>query len=273
MSTASSFSGKTVLISGAASGLGKQLAVECSSPDVKLALLDINESGLEDTFGLCVARGAKVFLLPSCDVSDLEAVKKIPSLLPQEFSDVDILICNAGITSFSDVTSFDVQRNKEIMSVNYFGTVNLVSVFLDKMISNKKGHIVGISSSAGVRGITKTACYSASKAAQATFLESIRVDLAPYNIKVTTIILGFVDTPINDFLKEKVHMPFMITPHKAATAILKAVSKERRSVSIPFSAKLMNFFARRAPDCVLDFIQKYHPLDKKQEAKEEVQAK
>ena len=117
-----------------------------------------------------------------------------------------------------------------------------------------KGHIVGIGSLAGIRGFKESAYYSASKAAQMTFLESLRVDLRRFGIKVTTVLPGFVDTPINDSLKKKYKLPFLITAEDAATRILIAAAKNKRVKGFPLPAAYLGWFGRWISPRLFDFI-------------------
>ena len=136
---------------------------------------------------------------------------------------IDILIANAGLGGVNPGDSFSEEINRKMMSVNFFGTTGIISLILPQMIERKNGHIVGVASLAGLRGMPQAASYSASKAAQITFFESLRLDVKQYGIRVLTVFPGFIATKMTNH--DEFKMPFMISPQKTAEKIISSIKK------------------------------------------------
>lgn len=243
------YAGKTVLITGAASGIGKYLALQLAKFESSLILIDIQEASLKEVAQDCINLNARVEYRV-CDLLNKEQCQNVFGELAQE--QVDVIIANAGLGGVNPGPQFSIEVDERIMGVNYFGMVRTIAPFLPKMVHRKSGAIVGVSSLASIRGLPCACSYSASKAAQNNFLESMRVDLAPHGIKVTTILPGFVKTPMVDH--DEFDMPFMVPVERAALKILKAVSKGKRVYAFPFAMRLLSLVNRWLPPFLFDFL-------------------
>ena len=241
------FTGKTVLITGAASGLGRELAKELCSYTEKLVLLDLNKEGLEETADLCRAKGSYI------SIYEADLLKEDPlRLVVEKESCPDVIIANAGVGGVNPAHSFDAGIDSRIMGINYFGVVRTISPFLKEMVKRKSGHIVGISSLASIRGLPGACSYSASKAALNNFLESLRLDLAPHGVKVTTVLPGFLETPManhNEF-----DMPFKVTVEKSAKHVLKAIVKNKKRYAFPWVMGILSLLNKFMPIFIYDKV-------------------
>ena len=162
-------------------------------------------------------------------------MREIASEIEQRFGGIDILIANAGTHLFTKPESFDANEYMQLMSLNYGGTLNCIQAALPAMLKRGSGHIVGVASLAGYRGLPRAAAYGASKAAMINFLESLRFHTALSNVQVTIINPGFVKTPLTD--KNDFHMPFLVAPERAARIMCDGIARRKDVVAfpIPFS--------------------------------------
>lgn len=251
---------QTVLITGAGSGIGKALAHAFKNENANLILVDKNPSFI-DSLRSEISEDRNFVITKVMDVADIDAVSQFQREIEKKQIVVDVLIANAGISKVSHPDCLTEELLHEIMNVNFFGTTNFVLSFLPAMRKRKNGHIVVTSSLAGVRGLPGSAAYCASKAAQATFIESLRIDLRKENIKFTTFFPGFVDTPINLPLEGLQKTPFKISPEKAANIMMRAIKKQRRTKAFPVIPALLGYFARFLSSFTFDLLMRRHVID------------
>ena len=247
-----------ILITGAANGIGRELAQQASSVGCKeLILLDIDNQGLQKLKQELVCECTTLTIDLSTDIEENKELVEI-----FETKEIDLLILNAGLGGLNPGDSFNEKINKKIFYVNVFGTTSLVSLYLPKALKRRKGHIVGVASLAGLRGMPQASSYSASKAAQISFLESIRLDLRPYQIKVTTILPGFIKTRMTNHQDFK--MPFMVSVEKTASKILRSIEKNKKVSYFPFPMNFLSLLNRMFPAFIYDpLITMLNPPTKK----------
>ncbi len=188
------YNNKTVWITGASSGIGKEMAIQLSRLGARLILSSRKKGTLQDVAQLCESES--IDLLP-LDLEDHEGLDKLIVENEALLSSVDILINNGGISQRSKVkeTSFDVY--KKLMDINYFGTVKLSLAMLPHFTRKNNGHYVVISSMAGKFGVPVRSGYSASKMALHGFFDALRAELTSTNIKTTIICPGYIQTDIS----------------------------------------------------------------------------
>lgn len=220
--------GKVVFITGASSGIGEALAIELSKRGASLGLLARREDVLKEIAGKIKG---EVLILPA-DVTDGMAVKDAAGKLREKFGRVDVLVANAGIGGITDTKTIDAERIANIININLIGTVNSVAAVVPIMLEQNSGHIVGISSLAGYRGLKKSSAYSASKAGMSTFLESVRLDLQDAGIDVSIIHPGFIKTPLTSGRENK--MPFLLELETGTDKIISAIEKRKKSYAFPW---------------------------------------
>lgn len=245
------FNDKTVLITGASSGIGYSIAKLLPKENCSIALLSRREKILNDLVNEIKKSGVQVRAY-KCDVGNSYEVRNIISQVLNDFGKIDIAILNAGVSSRAGVNNYSSSTAKEVFDANTFGIINCVEQLLPDFIKRKEGMIVGISSLAEVRGFPKSGFYNASKAAATLLLESLRVELKPYNIKVVIVKPGFVRTPMTD--KNEFHMPFLMDVDKAAKIILEGIKKEKRIIQFPFPTVIGSKIVKFMPDALFDFL-------------------
>ena len=224
--------GKTVLLTGASSGIGEGLAVALARRGAIIGLIARRREMLEDLAVRCEAAGGIARVL-ACDVTDAEAIAAAASKFREEFGKIDILIAKAGIGGNDDRTrSYDPESVKKVIDINLLGAVNAVYAVVPDMIVRHSGHLVAISSLAGFRGLPKSAAYSASKAGMTAFFESVRLDVADKGVSVTIIQPGFIRTPLTSGRANK--MPFLMELDDAIPHFINAIEKRKRFAAFPW---------------------------------------
>ena len=166
------FKGKTVWITGASSGIGRALAKKLGPLGANLVLSSRKEDKLNEVAQLC---DTEVLVLP-LDLEKSSNFSEQVAKVVSKFKSIDLLINNAGISQRSRAYETDIEIDRKIMEVNYFGTVALTKSILPIMQKQKSGHIITTSSSSGKFGFFLRSSYSASKFAQVGFFESLRLE-------------------------------------------------------------------------------------------------
>ncbi|MFD0993803.1 SDR family oxidoreductase [Tenacibaculum geojense] len=186
---------KVIWITGASSGIGKSLAIYLSQQNTKLILSSRNITQLNAVKSLC-SNSKEVSVLP-LDLENYNNLEEKVSEALSFFGTIDILVNNGGISqrSLAENTSIDV--DKRIMDINYLGTVALTKAILPYFIEKKSGQLVVTTSIVGKIGTPLRSSYAASKHALHGFFDSLRAEVAKYNIIITLICPGFVTTNIS----------------------------------------------------------------------------
>jgi short-subunit dehydrogenase len=248
---------KTILITGASSGIGKALAVVYAAPDIALLLAGRNAERLEEVATLCRQKGATVETT-TINVTDRAAFEE-KILAWDRQSPIDIVIANAGV---SGGTSMDAKQTeaqlREIIGTNLIGTLNTVNPLIPRMQQRKTGHIVLMSSMAGFRGMPNSPAYSTSKVAVRAYGDALRPLLKKDGLIVSTIFPGFVRTPLTDV--NTFPMPFMMEADKAAAIIRRGIEAKKYFIAFPcqvhFFCWLLGVMPRRLGDWFLSHAPK-----------------
>jgi short-subunit dehydrogenase len=242
---------KVFFITGASSGIGKEISILLSREKCSLALLARRSKLLNHLAEQFKGAVAKVMTFP-CDVTDKNAVEKVIHSVNENFGRIDVAILNAGVGYKSTVKEFDAEKAKAVFDVNTFGIINCLDYLLPDFINKRSGMIVGVTSLADSRGWPGSAFYCASKAAACRVLESLRIELKKYNIKVITVKPGFVNTELT--AKNKFMMPFIMEADKAARIIIKGIKSEKKIIQFPLPTVLGSKLARIVPDFLIDYF-------------------
>jgi NAD(P)-dependent dehydrogenase (short-subunit alcohol dehydrogenase family) len=191
------FSGKIVLITGAATGIGRETALKFSKAGASVAVVDINEDLGAKTAEDCKALGAKAIFYQA-NVGDENSVAEMGKKVLADFGYIDFLISNAGIGGplALPVTNSTAAEARKVFDVNTIAFLNLVHAFYVNFVTRKQGKIVVTGSVAGLMSIPPFPVYAASKAATYSLVRSLSVELGFSNINVNAIGPGFVNTPI-----------------------------------------------------------------------------
>ena len=224
--------GTTVFLTGASSGIGEGLALALAERGAVLGLVARRNDLLEDLAQRCTAVGGTARAFPA-DVTDPAAVAAAAEAFRSEFGRIDILIANAGIGGNNKETrAYVPEAVKQVIDVNLLGAVNAIHALVGPMIERQSGHLVGISSLAGFRGLPKSAAYAASKAGMTAFFESVRLDVASKGISVTIIQPGFIKTPLTAGRHNK--MPFLMELDDAIPHFIRAIEKKKKFAAFPW---------------------------------------
>ena len=243
---------KTILLTGASSGIGEALAIAFAKRGAIVGLLARREEMLQSLATRCETVGgvARVF---ACDVTDAEAVQAAADRLRDEFGHIDILVANAGIGgNNAETRSLKPDAVKQVIDINLLGAANAVHAVLPQMLERGSGQLVAISSLAGFRGLPKSAAYSASKAGMTAFFESVRLDVQHKGIDVTIIQPGFIKTPLTSGRANK--MPFLMELDDAIPLFLRAIEKRKKFAAFPWQLATFVRAGRMFPAWLYDRI-------------------
>ncbi len=243
-----------VFITGASSGIGAALAEYYASQGATLGLVARRGELLQE---LAAKLNTPVATYP-LDVRDAGALEQAAQDFIERFGAPDIVIANAGVSRGTlTENKQDGIAFKAILDINLLGTVHTFQPFIAAMQQAGKGSLVGIASVAGIRGLPGAGAYSASKAAVISYLESLRVEMAPYGIHVTTIAPGYIRTPMTEVNTYK--MPFLMDADVAAEKFAKAITHKRRFVVIPWQIGMLMRLMRFVPPFLWDWVMKNAP--------------
>lgn len=262
------FAGKYIWVTGATSGIGKEVAVELSKAGAHMILSARNETSLEDTASICKEMGSSVLIVPF----DLAAEEKVVGAAQEVLSQgivPDCLLHFGGISQRSLTYETPLEVDRKIFEVNFFGTVALTKALLPAMIENGGGLIAVTSSVVGKFGFPYRSAYSASKHALHGFFESLRAENSSKNIRVSVIIPGRIRTAIsvNALKKDGTTHGQMdevlaqgMAPEKCARIIVRKLRKEHKEILVGGSEIFMVYIRRYIPRLYYFLASKLKPL-------------
>lgn len=228
------FSNKTVVITGASSGIGKSTSFEFAKRGANLILVSRNQEKLNELENSLKKFNVKTMVCV-CDVSNKTEVQKMSKLVLEKFSHVDILVNNAGFAIFDYVKNLTIEQIEDQMNTNYFGMIYCIKNFLPSMIDKNSGHIVNVASVAASFGLPGIAPYCASKYAMLGFSEGLKHELSSSNVDVTVVSPIMVRTNFfnhSSFKKIK-KSSFSLSPETVAKTIVKASTSKRLEIIVP----------------------------------------
>jgi NAD(P)-dependent dehydrogenase (short-subunit alcohol dehydrogenase family) len=256
-----SLSGKTVLVTGAASGIGLETALAFARRGADLILCDLDENGLTSAASRIEALGCSV-LTRRVDVSSEEEMRAFADEVHERVEAVDILMNNAGVAIGGPFLSTSLADWNWILGINTMGVVHGCHLFIPKMVQRGRGgHVINVSSAAGYSANSVLAAYNATKFSVLGLSEALWEELHPHGIGVTAVCPGLIDTPItrNTRLVGEMDKPEKredmvqsyqkrgYLPDRVARNILKAVEKNRLIAPISPEAWGLYYLKRYAP--------------------------
>lgn len=256
---------KAIVLTGAGSGIGRELTFALLEKGARVAAVDINETALKETRKLAGDKG-KNMSLHALSISDRSAVEALPEQVLTAHKQVDGLINNAGIIQpFIRINDLDYDAIKRVMDVNFYGTLYMIKAFLPHLLKRPEAHIVNVSSMGGFLPVPGQSIYGATKAAVKLLTEGLHSELAETPVRVTLVFPGAIATnisdnsgvkaphPAEDGKKSKFHpMP----ADKAAAEILKGMEKDKARVMVGKDAKFMLKLYTTSPSFARNFIRK-----------------
>jgi short-subunit dehydrogenase len=246
------FEHKVIWITGASSGIGESLAIELAKKSTKLILSSRNEVTLNEVKKKC-KNATNIKILP-IDLEDYTSLANKTKEAVQLFGKIDVLFNNGGISQRSLAKDTDISVDKKIMAVNYLGTIALTKALLPYFIAQKSGVFVVTTSIVGKIGTPLRSSYAASKHALHGFFDSLRAEIYPYNIKVTLVCPGFVQTNVsinaltgNGTPQNKMDTATKngLTSQVFSKRLLKAVKKEKQEVYIGGFKEILAVYVKR----------------------------
>ena len=243
------YAGKVVVITGASSGIGRDLAVLLASYGSRVALVARRAAMLEEVKNECEREGGEALVFVG-DVTDAAAMAHVCDEVFSKWGFADIVIANAGVGGLNPADNFSLDVHRKVVEINCIGIANTLMPFVQSMVERRAGRLVGVSSLAAFRGLPNAASYSSTKSMQMVFLESLRVDLRKHGIAVSSIHPGFVESPMTEH--DEFPMPFMMKTRASSLLIAKAIMKRKALYMYPWQMRVVTFFNKRLPRCIYD---------------------
>jgi len=254
---------KVIVITGAGSGMGRELAIQLVNKGAKVALLDINQEALAETAKIA---GAQHCSIHQVNVTNLESITLLPDLIIKHHGTIDGIINNAGIIQpFIPINDLEYETIKRVMDVNFYGTVYMTKTFLPYLLQRPEAHIANVTSMGGFIPFPGQSVYSASKAAVKMFTEGLYGELKNTNVGVTIIHPGAINTNImgnsgletNTASQEKAASNNkMLSATKAAEIMIDAIEKNKFRVMVGKDASFLDKLYRLSPKFAVNFIVK-----------------
>ena len=233
---------KNIWITGASSGIGRALAIKFAEKGWQVAASARREDLLNEISNL--NKNISSFPL---DVTDKEKCKEIFNQIKNKYNDIDICFFSTGTWDPKKERDIDIDQMKNVMEVNFFGTLNCIKTVEQYFKDRNDGHISIVSSIAGYRGLPNSTGYGASKAALNNLAESLYFDFGRHNVRISLISPGFIKTPMTD--KNEFKMPFLKTPEFAADKIYNGlINGSSFEIDFPKELTLILKFLKILPD-------------------------
>jgi NAD(P)-dependent dehydrogenase (short-subunit alcohol dehydrogenase family) len=255
------FTGKRCLLTGAASGIGRATALRLASHGAELYLTDRNADGLAETAADARALGARVPAHRALDIADYDAVASFAADIHAQHPSMDVVMNIAGISAWGTVDRLSHDQWSRLVAVNLMGPIHVIETFLPPMIAARRGgHLVNVSSAAGLIAMPWHAAYSASKYGVRGVSEVLRFDLARHRIGVSVVVPGAVNTPLVDTVEiagvdrddpavQRWVSRFSghaVSPERAAEKILAGVARNRYLIYTSGDIRALYAFKRVA---------------------------
>jgi short-subunit dehydrogenase len=233
------FEGKIVLVTGASSGIGRQVSLDFSGHGAQSIILVARSRSKLENLEKTISRkfNIKTIIYP-CDVSKKSEVEQMGREILDKCGHVDILVNNAGFGVYGKLQNQSIEQIESVTFTNYLGVVYCTKVFLDSMIARKSGHIVNLASVAASFGVAGLSAYCASKYAVLGFSESLSQELHGTGIGVTVVSPMGVKTNFFNNSSFGGRIPyyngFMLKTNTVSNAVLAAANSHRLEIIVPF---------------------------------------
>lgn len=251
--------GKNILITGASSGIGKELAVQLARRGCRLVLVARRAALLDELKESLSTYNGEHLVVP-CDISVPRAIEQACRKIIKEAIELDVLILNAGVGGKFIAANMDLDNFHHQFQVNFWSVVAFVKYLLPPMLERRAGLIAAVSSLAAYRGMPRAAPYACSKAALARFIESVRIDLLDSGVKFVLISPGFVETPLT--AKNRFFMPFILPVDNAGRIIIRGLEKEKTEIHFPYRLSIPTKLSQLMPNSLYAWIMRRGRTDR-----------
>ena len=236
MARLTTYRGKTAVVTGASSGIGKALALRLAREGAGIALVARREELLEVLAGEIRSLGVSALVVP-CDVADSRQVFAAAERAVSGLGPIDILVNNAGYGHHRRFLEWELDDMERVMRVNYFGALYWTKALLPRMVERQQGWIVFMASVAGKIGVPQESAYAASKFAMVGLAEALSLEVEDSGVHVLTVCPGTIDTPFFDE-EAKRRMPavarrLMIKPERVVDATMAALARGKHEITVP----------------------------------------
>lgn len=245
--------GKRVLVTGGASGIGRKLAERFAAAGAEILIADIQEQAGRLVAASLVDRGFRAAAY-SVDVTDPHAVAAMRERIHQDGGPIDVLVNNAGIVFGGAFLDVPLERHLKTYQVNILGLTVVTYGFLRDLLTRPEAHLVNVASASGFIGLPDGSSYAASKWAVIGFSESIRLELNLHghgNVHTTLVCPGYVATGLFDGARA-VRATRIVDPDRLAQLVVRAVRRNRRYVLTPWIVKITPFLRGVLPLPIFD---------------------
>ena len=245
---------KSIFITGASSGLGRALALHYAKKNITLGLVARRKEKLESLSKECIELGATVFIY-TADVAIAKDMESAINRFLSKIEKIDLVFANAGIGAGGKLDErgiphsvYSTESMDRLFAVNVTGVYNTINPFIPKMLDQKSGHCIVISSIAAFRPLPR-GMYSASKIAVRYIFDVYRQEFMDFGLSFSTIHMGFVKSELTD--KNDFGMPFIMDTNKAAIKISKATKSKKKNYTFPWQWRFIVPILKRLPDRML----------------------
>ena len=248
---------KTVIVTGASSGIGRETAIAFAHAEANLVLASRNEAALNELAAEVVPLVRRVLVIPT-DVTQRATVDAMAEQAAQELGSIDILVNNAGLGLNALLAEGSMTNIRRLFEVNVFGALHCIQAVVPYMKKQGSGQIINVSSVAGKIATPRNGAYAATKFALTAISDALRLELADYGITVTTVYPGVTDTPFVDNVLKEVDVPPVpgivrgVSARRVANAIVRAARWEKRDVYVTVTDRMAVGLKNLSP-CVVDW--------------------
>jgi short-subunit dehydrogenase len=229
------------LVTGASKGIGRAIATELAERGATVGLLARGQRGLDE---LAAGLPGSQMVLPA-DVGDRKEVERAVAAFAEEAGGLDLLVANAGIAHYGRFEEMEPDEIEDMVAINVLGSIYTIRAGLPVMREAGRGHVIVVSSGAGIRAFPEAAVYGATKAANRGFAEALRHELAGSGISLTTVFPGEIETELHSHERERLpdwrsneeELPAPVL----AKRVVEAVEADRRAVYVPKVVRLLGF--------------------------------
>jgi NAD(P)-dependent dehydrogenase (short-subunit alcohol dehydrogenase family) len=258
----SRLSGKLALVTGAAGGIGRSIALALAKRGLNLVICcDTNQAGLAETAELITAFGVTAFPM-RVDISNAEAMKELADRVHRDHGALDVLVNNAGVSLIGGLLDMSLEDWTKMIGTNLLGVIHGCHFFLPEMVKRRSGHVVNTASASAFVSFPASVAYSATKFGVLGLSEGLREELAPYGIGLTVVCPGMVKTGVakNAIYRGRYDTAEMrqrfaanlektgSDPEKLGETVARAIEKNQYLVTPTTDAFMMYLLKRLSPD-------------------------